>query len=131
MDLTQQSKQHVLQVARDALDQFDKVATAAQTAIFNAPPRDRRSGSSQHTNGRRSGSTAWADQPGGTLKATNLAREPAIARVAVLMKRVGKRVYYICRMTPITGVSNLASYRAPVGRLASLPVGTEFSLTEW
>ena len=37
MELTQESKQHVERVARDALDQFDKVAAAAQKAIRNAP----------------------------------------------------------------------------------------------
>ena len=37
MELTQESKQHVERVARDALDQFDKVAAAAHKAIRNAP----------------------------------------------------------------------------------------------
>ena len=37
MELTQESKQHVERVARDALDQFDKVAAAAHNAIRNAP----------------------------------------------------------------------------------------------
>lgn len=129
MDLTQQSKQHVEQVARDALDQFDKVATAAQTAIRNAPNlgTDALAAVNTLTGGA-------AVQRLGQINQENLesyqilAREPAIARVAVLDEEGRQRVYYICRTTPITGVSNLASYRAPVGRLASLPVGTEFSL---
>jgi len=129
MDLTQQAKQHVEQVARDALDQFDKVATAAQTAIRNAPNlgTDALAAVNTLTGGA-------AVQRLGQINQDNLesyqilAREPAIARVAVLDEEGRQRVYYICRTTPITGVSNLASYRAPVGRLASLPVGTEFSL---
>lgn len=129
MDLTQQSKQHVEQVARDALDQFDKIATAAQTAIRNAPNlgTDALAAVNTLTGGA-------AVQRLGQINQENLesyqilAREPAIARVAVLDEEGRQRVYYICRTTPITGVSNLASYRAPVGRLASLPVGTEFSL---
>ena len=129
MDLTQQSKQHVEQVARDALDQFDKVASAAQTAIRNAPNlgTDALAAVNTLTGGA-------AVQRLGQINQENLesyqtlAREPAIARVAVLDEEGRQRVYYICRTTPITGVSNLASYRAPVGRLASLPVGTEFSL---
>lgn len=129
MDLTLQSKQHVEQVARDALDQFDKVASAAQTAIRNAP--------NLGTNALAAVNTLTggaAVQRLGQINQENLesyqilAREPAIARVAVLDEDGRQRVYYICRTTPITGVSNLASYRAPVGRLASLPVGTEFSL---
>lgn len=129
MDLTQQSKHHVEQVAKDALDQFDKVATAAQTAIRNAPSlgTDTLAAVNTLTGGA-------AVQRLGQINQENLesyqilAREPAIARVAVLDEEGQQRVYYICRTTPITGVSNLASYRAPVGRLASLPVGTEFSL---
>lgn len=129
MDLTQQSKQHVEQVARDALDQFDKVATAAQTAIRNAPylGTDALAAVNTLTGGA-------AVQRLGQINQENLesyqilAREPAIARVAVLDEDGRQRVYYICRTTPITGVSNLASYRAPVGRLASLPIGTELSI---
>jgi len=129
MDLTQQSKQHVEQVARDALDQFDKVATAAQTAIRNAPNlgTDALAAVNTLTGGA-------AVQRLGQINQENLesyqilAREPAIARVAVVDEEGRQRVYYICRTTPISAVSNLASYRAPVGRLASLPVGTEFSL---
>jgi hypothetical protein len=129
MDLTQQSKQHVEQVARDALEQFDKVATAAQTAIRNAPHLGTDSLAAVNT---LTGGAAV--QRLGQINQENLesyqilAREPAIARVAVLDEEGRQRVYYICRTTPITGVSNLASYRAPVGRLASLPVGTEFAL---
>ncbi len=129
MDLTQQSKQHVEQVAKDALEQFDKVATAAQTAIRNAPNLGTDALAAVNTL-----TGCAAVQRLGQINQENLesyqilAREPAIARVAVLDEEGRQRVYYICRTTPITGVSNLASYRAPVGRLASLPVGTEFSL---
>lgn len=129
MDLTQQSKQLVEQVARDALDQFDRIATVAQAAIRNAPNlgSDALAAVNTLTGGA-------AIQRLGQINQENLesyqilAREPAIARVAVLDEDGRQRVYYICRTTPITGVSNLASYRAPVGRLASLPVGTEFAL---
>lgn len=129
MDLKQQSKQHVEQVARDALDQFDKVATAAQAAIRNAPNLGTNALAAVNTL-----TSGAAVQRLGQINQENLesyevlAREPAIARVAVLDEDGRQRVYYICRTTPINGVLNLASYRAPVGRLASLPVGTEFSL---
>ena len=129
MELTQESKQHVERVARDALDQFDKVAAAAHNAIRNAPNlgTDALVVAQTFTGGA-------AVQRLGQISQENLesyqilAREPAIARVAVVDEDGQQRVYYICRTTPITGVANLASYRAPVGRLASLPVGSEFSL---
>ena len=123
MDLPQQSKQHVEQIARDSLDQFKKVATAAQAAIHNAPNLGNTLAA---VNTLTDGA---AVQRLGKINQENLesyqilAREPAIARVAVLDKEGRQQVYYICRTTPITGVSNLASYRAPVGRLASLPIG--------
>ena len=56
-----------------------------------------------------------------------LAREPSIARVTVLVEGKDKRVYYICRGMPVSGVSALmASYKSPVGRLAAMPTGSDF-----
>jgi len=57
-----------------------------------------------------------------------LATEPAIARVVVIDEEGEEKTYYICRTTPVSGFPNLASYRAPVGRLASLAIGAEFTL---
>jgi len=57
-----------------------------------------------------------------------LASEPAIARVVVADEEGAQQTYYICRTTPVSGFPNLASYRAPVGRLASLPIGAELPL---
>lgn len=129
MELTQQSKRYVEQVAKEALCQFDKVSAAAQNAMCNAPNlgTDALAAVNTMTDGavvQRLGQINQANFASYQL----LAREPAIARVAVLDEEGRQRVYYICRTTPITGIANLASYRAPVGRLASLPVGTEFSI---
>lgn len=61
----------------------------------------------------------------------SLQHEPAIARI-VAVREDGKRcVYFICREIPVTlpgGNVELASYRSPVGRLASLPIGDEVEL---
>jgi hypothetical protein len=56
--------------------------------------------------------------------------EPAIARILVEDEDGKRRVYYIARATPTTSVPGVvvANYRSPVGRLATLPVGTEFAL---
>ncbi|MDD9817168.1 MAG: hypothetical protein OXU61_03385 [Gammaproteobacteria bacterium] len=59
-----------------------------------------------------------------------LLEEPAIARVVAEQCDTERRtVYYICRTIPITvnGLS-FGSYRSPVGRLASLEVGDEYTL---
>lgn len=58
-----------------------------------------------------------------------LVREPAIARIVALDKNGKQRVYYICRAAPVSGVPGLlASYKAEVGRLASLPIGAIHTL---
>lgn len=60
-----------------------------------------------------------------------LAAEPAIARVLVWNETTGNReVYYFCRHTPISGLSTvkLASYLAPLGKLAARSVGEDFQL---
>src|SRR3546814_17912061 len=54
-----------------------------------------------------------------------LEQEPTIARVVVTTEAGVQRVYYICRATPVLGAPGLlASYKAPVGRLASLFIGS-------
>lgn len=58
----------------------------------------------------------------------SLAAEPAIARVSAVDEKNQLIAYYICRSTPVTGVANLASYRSPVGRLASLDIGSDLRL---
>ena len=57
-----------------------------------------------------------------------LSKEPAIARVVAIASDGTQCVYYICRTTPIDEIDNFASYRAPVGRLASLPIGEKLTL---
>jgi hypothetical protein len=41
MELTQESIQHVEQLAKETLDHFDAVATAARNAIENSPSPER------------------------------------------------------------------------------------------
>ncbi|EPE94371.1 ATP-binding domain-containing protein [Rhizobium grahamii] len=60
-----------------------------------------------------------------------LIEEPAIARVRVTDEDGATTDYYICRTSPVPLTNKgikLASYRSPVGRLASLPVGSDHTL---
>lgn len=59
-----------------------------------------------------------------------LMAEPAIARVRVVDRNGKPKTYYICRTAPVSGIPALASYLAPVGRLASLPVGSDFTMPD-
>ena len=129
MELTTESRQHIEQVAGEALTQLDSIATAAKRNLHD---------------GRMLGSDALASvntmtsssaiQKLDQISQANresyqiLAAEPAIARVVVVDEEGDERTYYICRTTPVSGFQNLASYRAPVGRLASLAIGAEFTL---
>lgn len=61
-----------------------------------------------------------------------LTNEPAIARIVVLDEDDKEQVVFITRGTPIVGTTSehrSASYRAPMGRLASLEVGDDLDVT--
>lgn len=55
-----------------------------------------------------------------------LANEPAIARVIAEAEDGRRTAYYFCRAEQGIPSLGLVSYRAPVGRLAALPVGEEY-----
>ena len=129
MDMTQDKSQHIELIADDTLTQFEKVAEAAQNALR----RNSSAGADAFASVNTMTSGA-AVRNLGQISQTNresyqiLSSEPAIARVVVADEDDELHIYYICRTTAISGVPNLASYRSPVGRLASLPIGAEFSL---
>lgn len=61
-----------------------------------------------------------------------LCNEPAIARIVAQDETGAIKVYYISRATPHRSPSDgsaAVSYRAPAGRLASLPVGSDLEIT--
>ncbi|BFT61144.1 ATP-binding domain-containing protein [Pseudomonas moorei] len=127
--LNDESKRHIEQVAGEALAQLESIAEASKSKLLD---------------GRTLGSDALASintmtsspaiQRLDQISQANresyrvLVAEPAIARVVVVDEEGEEKTYYICRTTPVSGFPNLASYRAPVGRLASLAIGAEFTL---
>jgi len=129
MGLTTESRQHIEQIAREALTQLDSIATAAKRNLH-----DGRTLGSDALVSVNTMTSSSAIQKLDEISQANresyqiLATEPAIARVVVVDEEGGERTYYICRTTPVSGFRNLASYRAPVGRLASLAIGAEFTL---
>jgi DNA polymerase III delta prime subunit len=129
MELTTESRQHIEQVAGEALTQLDSIATAAKRNLH-----DWRTLGSDALASVNTMTSSSAIQKLNQISQANresyqiLAAEPAIARVVVVDEEGDKRTYYICRTTPVSGFQNLASYRAPVGRLASLAIGAEFTL---
>lgn len=129
MELTTESRQHIEQVAGEALTQLDSIATAAKRNLH-----DGRTLGSDALASVNTMTSSSAIQKLDQISQANresyqvLAAEPAIARVVVVDEAGEERTYYICRTTPVSGFQNLASYRAPVGRLASLAIGAEFTL---
>ncbi|MBS4723459.1 ATP-binding domain-containing protein [Aeromonas veronii] len=127
--LNEESRNHIELVAGEALMQLASISETAKRKL-----RD----------GRRQGFDALANintmtsssaiQKMDNISQSNrdsyqvLMAEPAIARVVVVDEDGNEKTYYICRTTPVSGFPTLASYRAPVGRLASLAIGTEFTL---
>lgn len=129
MELTTESRQHIEQVAGEALTQLDSIATAAKRNLH-----DGRTLGSDALASVNTMTSSSAIQKLDQISQANresyqiLAAEPAIARVVVVDEEGDERTYYICRTTPVSGFQNLASYRAPIGRLASLAIGAEFTL---
>lgn len=129
MELGQEKKQQIEALASETLIQLSKIAGVAQHSLKNFSTLG--SDALASVNTMTSGSALQKLEQISHENRQNfqvLAREPAIARVVVSDEDGKERTYYICRATPVSGVENLASYRAPVGRLASLPVGSEFSM---
>ncbi|OOW89888.1 DNA helicase UvrD [Xanthomonas campestris pv. vitistrifoliae] len=129
MELTTESRQHIEHVAGEALTQLDSIAAAAKSKLH-----DGRTLGSDALASINTMTSSSAIQKLDQISQANresyqvLAAEPAIARVVVVDEDGEERTYYICRTTPVSGFPNLASYRAPVGRLASLAIGAEFTL---
>lgn len=129
MDLTTESRQRIEHVAGEALIQLESIATAAKSKLH-----DGRTLGSDALASINTMTSSSAIQRLDQISQANresyqvLASEPAIARVVVVDEEGEERIYYICRTSPVSGFPNLASYRAPVGRLASLAIGAEFTL---
>lgn len=127
--LNDASKRHIEQVAGEALAQLESIAEASKSKLL-----DGRTLGSDALASINTMTSSSAIQRLDQISQANresyrvLVAEPAIARVVVVDQEGEEKTYYICRTTPVSGFPNLASYRAPVGRLASLAIGAEFTL---
>lgn len=123
------NKKYVVKLSRDTLDTFKNVASRAETEL-----REHRT---MGASSLASVNTMTDDATVRNLENISLenernlrtlSEEPAIARVVVSDENDKKQTYYICRAVPITGAGKLAGYSSKFGRVASLPVGSEFTL---
>lgn len=127
--LNDESRKRIEQVAGEALAKLEKIAETAKSKLH-----DGRTLGSDALASINTMTSSSAIQRLDQISQANresyqvLVTEPAIARVVVVDEEGEEKTYYICRTTPVSGFPNLASYRAPVGRLASLAIGAEFTL---
>jgi hypothetical protein len=123
MEFTPERKEYVAEVATESTGRLADIAAAAARNL-NTP----RTASSESLANPSAASTSALDNLSRSIHTVHtsnvhLTTEPAIARVVTILASGKERTYYICRTAPVGGIPNLASYRAPVGRLSSLPIG--------
>ena len=132
MSLSQDKQKHMESIAETTLETFETISAVADAKLSEQPPSPEEALAVVNT--------LTSPNEVGTLKTIlsenrtslrYLLREPAIARVVATTDDGERRTYFICRTSPVplpTRAAQLASYRSPVGRLASLPVGEEIQL---
>lgn len=127
--MSKEHSQRLEPLATEVVDKLQTVAGAAQSRLASARPL----GIDALAN---AGNTLNSDRAARKLDEVNqanesayrkLASEPAIARVVVEDDDGKRTAYYFCRAEQGMVDMGVISYLAPVGRLASLPVGEEFS----
>ena len=132
MQIPKETQDYIRILAEETLSIFDSVSKAATARLSREPISPENSFASPNV----LTSTKAIHELERILETNRkslekLVEEPAIARV-VAEKREVPTTYYICRLTPITSaeaLTEMASYHSPVGRLASLPIGEEISLS--
>lgn len=128
------SRERLKDVARHSLQYFSEVASGAAEALGEKRPDPGMVLAAVNT--------LTGDQAVRNLDETGTARarelriltmEPAVARVVAADEEGRRRTYFIARGTPNRSPrdgSLVVSYRAPLGRLAALPVGAELEAGE-
>ena len=123
MDSDSNTRRYIEELARDALQRFDEIAASASHELRGRVRH--RSGVLVYPNPQGEEEVANATHAVSEA-ARQLQREPAIARV-IIDDNGRQSVWYICRAAP-PSIGGVASYRSPIGRMASLQVGSEFKL---
>lgn len=120
--------------ATEVLDVFEVVSAQVADALNNDPPLKRDLSESQNTFNEIA-IYSERNRIRNQRVADNyvLQKEPAIARVVVAGDKGKLQIFYVCRASPpsprIAGAkATFVSYRAPVGRLAAVPVGESLTL---
>ena len=132
MAITREAQGRIEHVAANSLSTFATVADAASAALGSGSSVSAGVLANTNTfNGAKVLRILAEAHAANRESYRRLSREPAVARVVVADEKGRRTVYYICRATPVILPDKsikLASYRAPVGRLAALPLGSDHTL---
>lgn len=124
MKLSQQIKKYVESVATETLETFVKVSDVAKQNLRARPTPPSNVFASVNTLTSVAAVQQFEEISRASREASEiLSREPAVARVIARDDSGSLRTIYICRTSPIQIDRQFASYRAPLGRLASLQIG--------
>ncbi|WPL15736.1 hypothetical protein Thiowin_00653 [Thiorhodovibrio winogradskyi] len=129
MEVAVDSQDHIKAIAEEVLKQFEKTASVAR-AKLNEPlglTPAALAGINTLTSGATLGHLQRIDGENRSSYSI-LAQEPAIARVVAEDESGQRHTYYFCRADQGMVDIGVISYRAPIGRLAALPIGEEFRL---
>ena len=132
MSISQDTTEHLESVAEATLETFEAVSAVANARLSDRPTSPEEVLANVNTLTSRNAIGMLdriMDENRTSLR--HLLHEPAIARVVAINDDGKRRTYFICRTSPVPmpgREAQLASYRSPVGRLASLPVGEGIQL---
>jgi hypothetical protein len=126
MSLSDKNRKHIEGIADETLATFRKVADTARATLRNwQPPGPEVFANPNTFTSTKATQNLAAIHEARRESIQHLATEPAIARVVAATGKGNKSTFYICRAGTELG---MVSYLAPVGRLASIPVGESLSL---
>jgi hypothetical protein len=131
MAISEKGRAHIEHVAERSLSTLKIVADTARASIDAVPSTSRDALASVNTFNSPLAIQALVEAHVANRESNErLCDEPAIARVVVVDRRGTRSDDYICRAMPVTLPDKsikLASYRSHMGRLAALPVGSDFT----
>lgn len=129
MDKSRHREEYVGDLADEILVRFDEIAKEARSRLSD----DRPLGSESLASINTLTSTAAIQNLSKVTRAQRethlkLAAEPAIARVVVTDESGRRQTHYICRSDQGMQTHGVVSYKAPIGRIAALPIGDTYRL---
>ncbi|MDQ0350157.1 ATP-binding domain-containing protein [Ancylobacter vacuolatus] len=109
-------------IAEETLNKIDQTAISAEALLKRPAPSAGMALASYNSLTSNAGEKLAGISEAEHRSLSELAREPAIARLVVRVEDGPERTIFITRATPLAD-AQCASYLSPMGRLAALPVG--------